>query len=171
MHGDWGVGFKETARLGTVRTTNQHNESGTRGTYSPPGHGSVAAVVTAPHEQKKNKKEKQGNNEKLPSQTKLPLTMEVRCTRQLCVRAAGGRVWRGSLVVLLGWSCTLLDGQHVDGGPPLSPCDSCHTCPMPDAHRPLSFVLTDSSVTPHPRVLVLCCTTPHFPVSALLPCA
>ena len=64
MHGDWGVGVKKAARLGTVITTGRHNESGTRGTYSPPGDGSVAAVVSPVVNKRKN-----GNNEKLPSQT------------------------------------------------------------------------------------------------------
>jgi hypothetical protein len=60
IHGDWGVGVKEAARLGTVITTNRHNESGTRGTYSPPGDGT----------QHLNKIPRTtNNNEKLPSRT------------------------------------------------------------------------------------------------------
>ncbi len=133
----------------------------------------MVSKETTPQKQKQTKKQETWNNDKLPSQTKQPLTMEVRCTPLRCVRAAAESVWRDSLLIMLDWLGTLLDGQHAQGGPPLSPCDSCHACqcPMPIAHRPLSFVLTDSSVTPHPRVLVLCCTTPHFPVSSLLPCA
>jgi hypothetical protein len=58
-----------------------------------------------------------------PARRKRPLTMEVRCTRQLCMRVVRLGVWRDSLLVLLDWLGALVDGQHAQG-PPLSTCDS-----------------------------------------------